>query len=67
MLRVTQLALLKGITKKTLSYNPYSINLIEGFPLFVLYSQRLSGLNGPLHLTRPHLEILYILILYKPP
>lgn len=35
----------------------HSIDLVEGFPLLILDSQGLCGLDGPLHVARPHLQV----------
>lgn len=41
--------------------NTHSVYLIEGLPLFILDSQSLCGLDGPLHVARPHLQVTDIL------
>lgn len=39
----------------------HSVDLIESLPLLVRHAQGLGSLNGPLHLTRPHLQIADVL------
>lgn len=40
----------------------HSVDLVEGFPLLILDSQSFCGLDGPLHVARPHLQVLDVLI-----
>lgn len=39
----------------------HSVYLIEGLPLFILDSQSLCSLDGPLHVACPHLQVTDIL------
>ena len=41
----------------------HSVYFIEGLPLFVLSPQSLGGLNGPLHVAGPHLQVTDVLAL----
>ena len=41
----------------------HSINFIKGLPLFILGAQSLCRLNGPLHVTGPHLQVTDVLAL----
>lgn len=43
--------------KRPSRFFTYGVDLVESFPLFVLDSQSLCGLDGPLHVARPHLQV----------
>ena len=45
----------------------HGVDLVEGLPLLVGNPQELGGLDGPLHLTGPHLQLTDLLLLDEPP